>query len=152
MSSRFVAGETKALVYKMAIRPTLTYAAAAWLNVSNISSHQIEQLRVIERKQLRKFVRNGYDHVNHRYMNSSTLYRWAGVRRIDVLMGEQICSFYQRCVESSDDEIVRIVSDKYKPACDLYFRATNGTFFENGKFLIFNKWKYGAGECYVTNQ
>lgn len=71
----------KLLCYKQLIRPVLAYAFAAW---SNISSHQMERLRVTERKVLRMCI--NYTRPRHSYyhISNTSLYKAADIDRIDV--------------------------------------------------------------------
>lgn len=54
LSSKFINSKTKTIVYKQYIRPIITYAAPIWCRQPNISSHQMELIRIFERKCLRK--------------------------------------------------------------------------------------------------
>lgn len=80
----------KVIFYKQLLRPIITYGFPIW---HSISSAQMERVRTCERKYLRACLQL-YRRPNKRWFNSSTLYREAGVPRIDRHMIELAKNFF----------------------------------------------------------
>lgn len=54
MRSKFIESRLKLYIYKVYIRSIIQYASMAWLIPTHTSSHQVERIRIMERKILRK--------------------------------------------------------------------------------------------------
>lgn len=146
----------KTRIYKMAIKPILTYGSALWFNTSMISSFQIERLRRFERKWLRHATNFHRDRGTFKYKRSGLLYSAARIRRLDVSICKNIISFFQRC-ESNQIPTINALANtglvgNYQ-ATNMIFRMNrDNTLMENDLFLHFNRKKNGGDLVYVTEQ
>ncbi|XP_075150698.1 uncharacterized protein LOC142224797 [Haematobia irritans] len=66
MNSRYLPQKTKLLLYKVAIRPLLTYGFPIWFSISPIV---IKELEIFERKILRKCINKHYASRNKKFSN-----------------------------------------------------------------------------------
>lgn len=73
----------KLLCYKQLVRPVLTYGFPAW---SHISSHQMERIRVFERKCLRQATSLRRPIGSYRHLSNKTIYDTADIDRIDIFL------------------------------------------------------------------
>lgn len=73
----------KLLCYKQLIRPIIAYGFPAW---AGISAHQMERLRVFERKCLRACINYRRPIGTYRHIRNSALYEQGAVKRIDCFM------------------------------------------------------------------
>lgn len=83
----------RTLCYKTLIRPIITYGCPCW---SAISSHQMERLRVLERKCLRHCTKTKRSRDRHKYLPTSELYKKASLKPIDVHISNQTCRFFNK--------------------------------------------------------
>lgn len=73
----------KLLCYKQLIRPIVSYGFPAW---AGISSHQMERLRVFERKCLRACINYRRPIGSYRHIRNSALYEQSTIKRIDCFL------------------------------------------------------------------
>lgn len=150
----------KMLLYKQLIRPILTYAFPCW---TNVTSSQMERLRIAERKCLRLCTNYRRDIGCFLYCNNSLLYERANSSRIDVTMITNALKFFDRCRHSESALILEICS----PQRDLRFAATpkiqppdfvmhlnnDGILFNNGQLMHYHRRFDGQeGHVYKTGQ
>lgn len=148
----------KILLYKQLIRPIITYACSCWLQ---ITSHQMEKLRRIERKYLRKATGIYKDNTTKKYINSKTLYEIAKVDRIDRKLVSNSIKFINKVKEKNPNNIANIANynetyintNKYKPLNYIHHLNDTKQLYEQNKLLIFNKGHRQPNQLiYVTNQ
>lgn len=150
----------KVLCYKQLIRPIITYGFPAW---SNISSHQMERIRKVERTILRSCT-NTRRRADKKYVNNSILYEKADIKRIDATMVNQAITFFtkpyadcqdfQRCRTYDETQPIdpRMV---YKPPWNLNHLNNNELLFINNKLLLYHARSFinnNQSLVYNTNQ
>lgn len=147
INRRTISHSVRRLIYKCIVNPIMTYASQMWLNPSFISSHQVERIRIAERKCLRSASDIYFNDDVTKYINSQKLYDWFADKRIDVRMCGLIISFYDRCIESDDPQIngICIINNnggKYEPPNIIHTFNDSNNLFVNDKLLIFNRHRY----------
>ena len=153
--------ETKLAFYKSAIRPVISYGFPIW---NNISSHQMEKLRIAERKYLRwTRADKGGAPGSYKLINSSRVYEDAKIKRLDVWMYELYKKSFDRFASSSNHWMEELFSEeskrralaneKYRPPEWLYFENQRVPLIDqHGKFLVYNKRIRDGGSIYVEAQ
>lgn len=137
----------KLLCYKQLLRPIISYAFPCW---SNVSSHQMERLRRIERKCLRVCLsfRRKPNSPHHR--NNSELYSTARITRIDHHMIRLALKFFDRNRIVDNSEIIKNLQGHYaeelflttpniKPPEAIDFLHAHGRLFTNDKLLYYHR-------------
>lgn len=81
------------LCYKQLVRPCISYGFACW---SGISSHQMERLRLLERKCLRQITNTRRPQGCFKYLSNTKLYAKAEINKIDHMLAEQACRFFEK--------------------------------------------------------
>lgn len=159
LNRRDINKSVRILLYRTLLSPIITYACPIWFNETLISSHQVERLRIIERKALRAATGIYRTADNQRYIKSSVLYEFVGDRRIDVKMVHLTTKFFDCCDESPYLEIQQITNiqqnnpnDKYKQINMIQRENHDGQLFIDGKFLKFNQKRFQNGVVYITDQ
>lgn len=123
----------KALSYKQLIRPLLSYAYPIWFD---ISSSQMERIRLHERKCLRACTNYRRPIGDFRHVNNSILYRKADVPRIDSFLLKSALKFYEKvpniqndliktCVTFDNNYLNEIINSQYKPPYTLTYLYKN---------------------------
>lgn len=150
----------KAVFYKTAIRPVLTYGFPSWIG---ISSHQMELMRMAERKFIRWARVDGGRESGTKYINSRRIYVEAGIERIDSWALHSYMRTFGRMSHSQNsilaalfdpDAVTRAqVVNKYTQPEAPYHRNGNMPIFEaNGRTYLFNRRIRDGGRIYVTEQ
>lgn len=85
--------KTKSIIYKQLLRPILSYAFPIW---SDISSAQMEKLRLLERKYLRIITGIRRKPNSRHFHNNNTLYQKSNVERIDRYLTKLAESFHKK--------------------------------------------------------
>lgn len=139
----------KLLCYKQLIRPILCYSFASW---STISSHQMERLRLLERKCLRACInyrrpRNQFIHISNK-----KLYEKANIVRIDKYMVEQAIRQLVNInkeitplledVLHIDPNINRLAEDNYRTPWFIVNEKENDALNENHALTIYHRRRY----------
>lgn len=157
-NSKYVRKSIKLLCYKQLIRPLLLYGTPCWAIVNMLSSYQMERLRRLERKILRKCC-NMYRKPNKKYVNSRTLYKTAKINRIDREIVRKNIKFVnnsmlhekeiirERFTEQNIDTIDNI---KYKPINYYNVLHANNKLYNNKLLLLFNRKKAEPNELIYT--
>lgn len=156
INSSFIQPKFKNHVYKQYIRPLFQYACPVWFNPSMVSSHQIERIRKMERKLIRKTSNTFRKRNCYKYINNSKLYKNAEVKRIDIHLAKINIDFHDKCKNNNCNEIKKIsdtnLVGKYRSSDTIFNLRNNNLLLENDKFLIFNKAKFKDKIVYNTNQ
>lgn len=84
-------------VYKMYVRPILTYASAVWARPICLSSHQMERIRLFERMILRMTAGLRRQVGSFVYANNTCLHEVSGCPRIDRFIVDKAIDFFHRC-------------------------------------------------------
>lgn len=142
LRSRIIEPKIKTNLYKIYIRPIFSYASCIWSIPGNISSAQMEKLRLRERKFLRSssnFHRNRNDYM---YQNNKKLYDTANINRIDRFLVDINIKFINKCAEHFSNRIKRIHSTffdgKYKSISYLHRLNENNILLTDNKLLIYH--------------
>lgn len=156
INSSFIQPKFKNHVYKQYIRPLFQYACPVWFNPSMVSSHQIERIRILERKIIRKTSNTFRKRNCYKYINNSKLYKNAEVKRIDIHLAKINIDFHDKCKNNNCNEIKK-TSDtnlvgKYHSSDTIFNLRNNNLLLENDKFLVFNKAKFKNKLVYSTHQ
>ena len=139
----------KTTFYKTAIRPILTYGFGIW---STASSHQLESMRMFERRIIR-WTRSdsGRNQHTRRFINSSILYRDSKIERLDRWTTKAYLKSMAKMEESfnqlitslfTQDAIDRVLrpGSRYKPPEYLYhFNTESPLFDEEDRLTFFNQ-------------
>lgn len=158
LRSKHVNTQVKSYIYKTILRPIITYGCNTWIN---ISSAQIEQLRVFERKQIRMCheTRGRSAIEQFKYINSKHLYTVTGVTRIDRFAYFSSVAFLRGASQSANAEVMRandsvsLPEDFYRLPYDLLRTFENGNDFDpEGNLIIFHKSSTGNGLVYAIGQ
>lgn len=159
VSQRLLTSARKIAFYKAAIRPVLVYGFPVW---SAISSHQMQRIRVAERRFLR-WTRKDRGRNGYKFIDSSKLYQEANVQRIDAWMVSLYIKTFDKFRTSDNewvnplfhnDNITRAArNEKYPGPEQLYHQNTIQPLFNaEGKILHFNRRIRDGAELYVTAQ
>lgn len=95
--------DVKLLCYKQLIRPILTYGFPSW---ANISSAQMERLRIAERKCIRACVNYRRETGSYLFCSNTKLYRQANINRIDRHLIELGQKFFRRITELDNSSAI----------------------------------------------
>lgn len=157
LRSNFLETKFKLFIYKVYIRPILQYGATVWLNPTTTSSHQVERIRVVERKIIRKTANIRRKVGSYKYLSNKKLYKRANITRIDKFLVEKSIRFFSVC-ENSENEFLRGIVEPFKEAKyyhPSYVHHLNQTqeLFVNDKLLIFHRGTINPHTMvYNTNQ
>lgn len=157
-NSKYLHTKVKSLMYKQLIRPIITYACTCWMQ---ISSHQMEKLRIIERWYLRKITGLYKNKLTHKFINSKTLYEISKIDRIDQIMVNNNLKLINKINTNSNENIRNIANYdenninaiKYKPIGYINYLNTKKRLTQDNKLLLFNTGYRDPNKfLYVTNQ
>lgn len=156
---RKIPTHVRSSIYKMYVRPIITYAAPVWCRPPNVSSHQMEKLRLFERGILRNATGSTRPRGSFKYPNAKDLYGDANCLRIDRYIGIRHVSFYNKLRNNTNHKFSGILSDRPSgsrtyPKIDLIHSMNeSGQLILNDSFSLFNKRYDGLpGTVYSLNQ
>lgn len=141
----------KLLCYKQLIRPVIAYGFAAW---SQISSHQMERLRVLERKCLRLCINFVKARQSFRYISNAKLYEEANIERIDSHMCKQALRVFEKWPDSNyfesciNHDIIQLddAHTPYKPPWYIqHLDNTNRLFVDNTPVFFHRRYRTSNG-------
>lgn len=154
-SKRGLSINIKLCMYKQLLRPIIAYAFPIWYN---ISSRQMEKIRVFERKMLKYCLNlSTVRTADGRYHSPScsTIYNTAKIERIDKFMTKLGLKFINGCTNSNnaiinnglirEEDFIRFMqNDGYLSSmCLTYLDNHNLLFNENGNIVFYNR-RYGT--------
>lgn len=158
LRSRLIDCKVKTLVYKLYIRPIITYAAPIWCRQPHTSSHQMEMIRIFERGCLRSTANIQRNRNSFRHVKIDVIYRKADCVRIDRYIANNSLNFFNRCLNSKFTRVRKLIQNPnptdygYKCFNHLAHLSESDQLFINGKFLYFHK-AYGSNRSvYNDNQ
>lgn len=138
----------KLLIYKQIIRPLLSYAFPAWFN---ISSHQMERIRVWERRILSSCLglrsEFGADGIPRR-PSCAHIYSLIDFERIDVFLIKSALTFFERSADLENElfqqscniaDDSEILSENYLPPVGLLSLEKRGLLFDNDRLLFYHR-------------
>lgn len=133
----------KNFIYKMYIRPIIGYGSASWLNPSFVSAHQIERIRITERKILRKTSNIQRKIGSYKHISNKKLYDKASIKRIDRYMIDNNVKFFKKCSDSKNDFLMQLVEpykeNKYLSPSYIFHYDQNEELFVNNKLMLFHR-------------
>lgn len=149
MCSQLINVRFKRLLYTVYLRPILSYAAPVWLNPSNISSHQVERLRIVERKTIRQVYNVHRPRNSYKYLSNKKLYEIYDYKRLDSELVNLSINFHQANLYKSNP-LINSLTNKYSVICanDNNYKRTdfiynlklnNMLLNENSHVTLFNK-------------
>lgn len=147
----------RANVYKLYVRPVLSYAAPVWCRQPHVSSHQMERLRAFERSILKSATNTYRERGSYKHPNASIIYQRAKCARIDNFMVIRCSRFFKKTQKTNLAKFNSILNDRpigrYHPVDYLYALHSNGRLFNNGKISVFNtRYSGEPGIVYSLNQ
>lgn len=154
-----IPSKVRSTIYKMYVRPIITYASPAWCRPPNISSHQMERLRCFERGILRSTTGSVRPRGTYRYPNASSLYADASCLRIDRFVANRHLNFFNKLSASPNEKFAGILAPRsrgsgtYPPIDLIYAMHNDGQLVINDRMSLFNKRYNGLpGPVYSLNQ
>lgn len=156
LRSQFIETKFKKVLYTAYLRPVLTYAAPVWLNPSNISSCQIERLRVAERKLIRQTCNIRRKRHSYKHISNKRVYDIYNRKRIDIRMIDFSIRFHEKNLESKNPLIKNLTkTDNLNNTSDLTYKRSdylynlylkNTLYNDNGIVTLFNKAAYNENQ------
>jgi len=149
---------TKLLLYKQLLRPIMAYGFPVWCD---ISSAQMEKLRIQERKYLRLFAHIGRKPGSYYHINNNSLYKITKIDRIDRLLTKHNIKFHENihntknqlllnCLNKSDNYYAND-SNKFKSPFYFKYLINNNKLYENNNLIYYHKRIRGEGNGPVYN-
>lgn len=149
----------KCNVYKMYVRPILTYASPVWFRQPSTSSHQCERLRTFERGILRTATNSFRKRGTFKHINASLIYQKARCLRLDRYMALRHVNFYHKLHTVNNRKFNSIVSrrppgsGRYPSIDYMSVMHDNNQLTINDQFSLFNtRYNGGVGSVYSLNQ
>jgi hypothetical protein len=150
---------TKILLYKQLLRPILAYGFPVWYD---ISSAQMEKLRILERKYLRTFSNIGRKPNSYYHHNNNLLYKTAKTERIDRLLVKHNTKFHENIQNTQNQLLLNcsnlqdnyFANDNNKYKTPFYFKYLlnhNLLFDENNNLIFYHRRINGEGNGSVYN-
>lgn len=139
--------KVRKLCYKQLVRPIITYGFPCW---SSISSHQMERIRILERKCLRHCTRTTRARGCFLYLSNSMLYTKANIDPIDHVLVKQACRFFRRidpietpimadCLPGDIESVLRSLNDEYHLPCRIWELENSDNLFNNGLLTFYHR-------------
>lgn len=158
-SSKFIDSRFGINIYKIYIRSQMQYAANVWLNPTYLSSYQIEKLRIVERKIIRRAGKIKRDRDSYTYLSNAKLYDVLRIVRIDRFLINHSVNYFAKCRDSLNDFLMGLIEpfsilNKYWPTSYALSLFDSGMLFDNnGLFTWFNRRKNDLSSIvYSTGQ
>lgn len=135
----------KTFVYKMYIRPIIQYAAMIWLNPSLLTSHQVEKIRIVERKILRKTGNIRRKIGSFKHISNKKLYDINDIVRIDKFLTIGNVNFFHKCSKNMNPIIKDLVvhfdlNNKYFPPSFVFSLDMDDQLLtQDGRLLLYHR-------------
>lgn len=141
--SKFLQPRFKLYIYKLYLRPIFQYASAIWLNPTYLTSAQIEKIRLLERKVIRRAGNCFRPRHSFKYISNANLYNTTSIIRIDRFLANVNIKYFQKCLNSESEFIRGLVepfniSDKYYYPSYIYHLDLRDELFVNNNLLTFH--------------
>lgn len=153
---RAIPTNIKSNVYKLYLRPIITYASPVWCSIPLVSSHQMERLRIFERSALKTSTNSHRSIGSFKHINASIIYKRARCARIDKFMVIRSVKFFNQIAKLNSakfNHIFKHRNGRY-PSID-YMRKlhASGQLKLNDRLDHFNRRYNGQnGFVYSLNQ
>lgn len=149
----------KMLCYKQLVRPIISYGFACW---SNISSSQMEKVRVLERKCMRMCTNTRRDIGSYMHVKNDELYKRAATKRIDKFMADIALKFLESLSNwnspvmidelENDPDYLEDPNNVYKPPSMLLHLQRTGRLNAEDPLLFYHRrHRFNAGPSLVYN-
>lgn len=157
LRNRHIPVRTKSCIYKLYVRPIVTFGAPVWCRQPAVSSHQMERLRRFERKCLRSAANIRRERGTYRHISASRIYELARCPRIDRFVAKRHIQFYTTIHELQIPKLLSIIgrstTGEYHTIDHMHKMHLEGRLFDaNGQLRIFNRRLNGPGIVYSTKQ
>lgn len=133
----------KLLCYKQLIRPVLSYGYPAW---AGISSHQMERLRVFERRCIRACINYRRPPDTYKTISNVELYKQGTTKRFDNFVIDNAiktfdkwpaCPFLQNCIQHDIDQM-NDPRAPYKPPWYIIHLLDTGQLYANSTPILYH--------------
>lgn len=156
LRNKHVDTHIKCMVYKLYIRPILTFAAPVWCRPPQVSAHQMERLRVFERACLRSAANIQRPRGQFRHVRVGRIYSESRCPRIDRFVAQNHIRFFTRVSTSDNFKFSQItgrsVPGPYPPINHVHDLHERGFLVCNNQMLLFHQRYSGDGLVYNTGQ
>lgn len=156
LRNKHVDKRIKCMVYKLYIRPILTYAAPVWCRPPAVSAHQMERLRIFERSCLRSAANVHRPRGQYKHVRIGRIYSAARCIRIDRFVARNHIRFFAKVKSSSNTKFSQIadrpVPGTYPPIDHIRDLHERGLLVQNDQMLLFHQRYSGNGLVYNTGQ
>lgn len=156
LKNRCISTRVKVGVYRMYLRPILTYAAPVWCLPPLTSSHQMERMRIFERSCLRSAANIRRARGSYKHVRAGDIYERAKCIRIDRFVAKRHVSFFSSIRDSENPKFKGIIdqgSPGPYPSIFLMQRLfANDRLTPDGKLMLFHRRYDGNGMVYNTQQ
>lgn len=129
----------------------MSYGFHVWCN---ISSAQMERLRVFERRVLRACLGLKFDRVNLKYCKNIDIYNKYKAPRIDEALISMACRFYEKCENHTNPSVRKLTLENYvvegqrwKSSPNIIYKNQN--LYNNENKLIYYNTRYNNNGSYV---
>lgn len=155
LRNRRIKPRIKTNIYKMYLRPLLTYASPVWCRQPCLSSHQIERMRQFERSCLRSTANIQRERGDFKHVNASHIYRISKCPRIDRHIAQRHIRFYERIKGSGRTKFTNITAHRATgqyPPIDHFLKLSeeNRLYDRENKLQIFHQ-RYNGSTDAVYN-
>lgn len=148
----------KTNIYKLYLRPIMTFASPVWCLPPRVSSHQMERLRTFERSVLRSTTNTRRARNSYRHINASNIYRDANCPRIDGHIIQRHRRFYETLRDSNVTKLTDITAHSvvgiHPPINQILDLDSGGQLHDgDGKVMLFHhRYDGQPGTVYCSNQ
>lgn len=146
--------KTKTTIYKMYIRPILMHGCAVWCRQPQVSSHQMELLRIFERSVLRSTANIRRERNSYKHVPTKNIYEASDCIRIDRFVVQNHIDFYNKLNHSNNPKFNTIKNSTarapYQNMPYLWNQHSAGNLSEDDRVTLFNT-RYGGKPGLVYN-
>lgn len=143
LSNSVIESKIKTNIYKLYIRPILTYGAPVWCQPPHVSAHQMELLRIFERSCLRGTANIRRNIGSFKHVRIKDIYDASNCTRIDKFISQLHINFYEKCRRLNNAKFsfsnFPCRYNRYKPVYYIYKLHKAGRLLRNDKLLLFHK-------------
>lgn len=156
LKNKYIPRNVKCTMYKLFIRPILTYASPVWCMPPSLSSHQMEKLRIFERACLKSAANIKRPIGTYKHVNIKKIYSQARCMRIDRFIAKNNTNFFQKIRQTNEDKFNMITNlasqGPYPNINHIHVLHENGQLILNDQLLLFHQRYNGNGSVYNTGQ
>lgn len=144
----------KTNIYKLYLRPLLTYASPVWCRQPCLSSHQMERMRRFERSCLRSTANIKRKRGDFKHLNARDIYRISKCPRIDHHIAQRHIRFYENEKFTNITVTAQRTAGQYPPIDHLLKLKDEDRLYDGGNLLQLFHQRYNgeAGAVYNVRQ